>query len=242
MKKAIFLLLLVVPAPFAAGVEVIPDTMVFRGKAGERFRRGITLTQNESVPVECRLQIFLKRGEQLLKDFKTVQIFPEKIRLNPGESQSAAIACQIPRAKGEILAALQVIYLNNKSGEDWIETHSLHLIYLQVAGTELASARFTGLSARRENSGVHIDVSLKNTGNIHLQPKFVAEMNRKGGGKAFEIFKGPMAALFPGESASFSAILNLTQSEAASSTGAVTGFFRNAEGAVQSVRENFQVQ
>lgn len=227
-------------AAAAGAVEVQPQAIVFRGKPGQRLEQPVTLTNRDDGALEVDLRAYVEKGGELKEDAPSFSASESRFSMGPHEVRKVALRCRMPRGRGEKIGALMVTRVSKQ--DESVETRSLHQVYFRVAGTEVARARFTAVEARRADGKVRIETVFKNTGNIHLQPRLVAEMDRKGGGKAFEIFPSPLEAVPPQRDAKFSVELAVPREGFSASTGVVTGFYQNADGAVQSVRERFTVQ
>jgi hypothetical protein len=223
-----------------SAVDVQPQAVVFRSKPGQKLEQAVTLTNRDASEVEVKLQAFVQKDGDFKEDGKFLGLSESGFKMSAGESRKVKLLCKMPSGKGEKIGTLLVTRLTRR--DEWVETRSLHQVYFQIRGTEVARASFTAVDARRERGQVVVKVSLKNTGNIHLQPRVVAEMERKGGGKVFEIFKAPLESVLPGLDEHFAVELAAPKEGFSASTGVVTGFYQNAEGAVQSIRAPFTVQ
>jgi len=82
---------------------------------------------------------------------------------------------------------------------------------------------------------------VRNTGNMHVQPKLVAEILNKSGEKTYKIFDANIRAIMPGETWAYSTYVPV-QNATGTINGAVSVFFHNADGGVEKAREEFTIQ
>jgi hypothetical protein len=219
-----------------AALEVIPEAIVFRGLPGQRLKRAVTLKNEAGERVDVETGAFMEGG----KSGGSLKVSRKKFRLGPGESRVVWVSCRVPDQKGE--AAGGFVVSKRAKGKEWIETRSVHQIYVGVAGTEVTRGEFKNTEARKETGRVRIETVFRNTGNVHIQPKLAAGLERKDGDKIRKIFEGPVVTILPNEEAKFGTVMDLNGYEEIRSSGVVTGFFKNARGEVENVSQIFEVK
>ena len=139
-----------------------------------------------------------------------------KFSLNPGESADVKFLIKVPKdAASEHLSAVifdekrhsQEAQHEEKTGNVRIEfTPRFSIpVYISIKGTEKAGARITDLTVTSEyqKGGAIADITLENTGNVHIRPVGALVILNQGGelvknlpmGKSFPIFPGYKEAI-----------------------------------------------
>ncbi|OGR97752.1 MAG: hypothetical protein A2902_03750 [Elusimicrobia bacterium RIFCSPLOWO2_01_FULL_64_13] len=217
----------------ASGLEVQPETLEFRGRPGDRAKRTIVITNNG--PSEMRVTLLASWDASR----ERIRLSKKDMKLAPGRSGEVELSFKVPEVEGEIAGNLSVAGVPREGG--WVESRSLHRIYLAVAGTERLSLEVPWARAREAPGGVRVEAVLRNSGNVHLQPKLSASIPLRDGGAIDKIFESRAVTLLPGETGEFSTTVPVEDFERVFSSGTVRGFFRRPGGKVENVGRDFLI-
>ncbi len=93
---------------------------------------------------------------------------PKKFLLESGESKKVNYEVKIPTQAVGVLSAMLSFSPQTKSSEGVVLSVSLYAI---VEGTEVISADIEKTDIQKKEKNLHISVTFKNRGNIHLRPE-----------------------------------------------------------------------
>lgn len=123
------------------------------------------------------------RGDRDFLDW--IRFMPQEAELEPNESRTIQYVVNIPKgAKGEYAA---MIYFGDapdksKTGVS-VRSRLGNALYAIVAGTEVVAGRISDIVISRVDP-LKIDVSVENTGNIHIRPKGMISITEIKSGKS----------------------------------------------------------
>lgn len=218
----------------AFALQVSPETLQFCGRAGKKIAQKMSL-KNDGIE---SLAIHVDFADGRAARPSWLKIPKDDFELKPGEKRALKFSCKIPKVDGEWNGALQIKAVPLK--RSWYEMRSRHQIYVQVQGTQISDAKLMKVSARKHGKNVRIEVWVKNTGNVHIQPRLVAELKDSAGGKIQKIFDTPLQSILPTEQMKFWTVI--VPEWSVRKEGSVSVFFHDVNRRLIKVTESFEVQ
>ncbi len=237
LNKILFALLFAGAASPAFSLETAPDYFLFKGAPGKKVTQTLTIKNSDAFPQKIALGF---EPWQKGQDASFVSFSPDGFKLKSGESKKVSVICRVPKQQGELYGNLVI-----KSVPQTENAYELRLkteVCLQIEGTQLSDLSFAGISAERKGRDLWVQANMKNTGNIKLIPKLVAQMGDLKDMDQAQVLSAQKTVFYPNEQGAFSGSLPLADGSSKYQRIFVTAFYHAADGQLARKSESFIVE